>query len=119
MNRLLLCALLAVSGCIGSNPSTSSAEQQMICLTCGGDGGGVTYPEAVDVSHRWAVGQGGSRISVSCDTIEVGGAVGYSCAVGFDFNGRRWTAGCTVWDNTSAGSGSGTNSCYIIPNDGQ
>lgn len=93
-------------------PASSVASQDMRCQNCG-DGGGVTSDQATGIAYQWALDQSGERIIVSCTVIEVGGAVGYDCAVGFDFFGHRYTAGCAVWDNTSAGSGSGRNSCYV------
>lgn len=98
-------------------PSMATAEQDVVCLTCGGDGegGGVTHDQAVAVSTNWVAGtyQGSHRVSAGCDSIEIGGAVGYSCWVAFDFLGHRYTAQCTVWDNTSAGGATGTNRCGV------
>lgn len=88
----------------------------VVCLTCrddGNGGGDVTYDQAAAISAQWAADQGGARITVSCMSVEIGGAAGWDCAVGFDWNGHRYTAGCAIWDNTSAGGASGRNGCYI------
>jgi hypothetical protein len=120
--HLALAALLLSTSCaVEPAPSTGIADQPAICLTCGDDGNGggeVTYDEAIGVSTSWvAATYPTSRgISAGCDSFEIGGAVGFSCWVAFDFFGSRYTAQCTVWDNTSAGGAEGHNSCGIVAN---
>ena len=120
MKHIIAAALLAAS-CAVEAPRMSETEQNMRCQrNCDGDGGGVTYPQAGGIVTRWAQSQSGQRITWGCDTVEVNDAVGYGCYVAFDnpFDGKRYTASCTVWDNTEASGGSGTNSCHIVANDG-
>lgn len=117
MNQALkiILAIAILSSCAVEPPTISTWTQAMRCTNCDNT---LTYEEAMDamgdyVSQTYA---GSQRVTAGCDSVEIGGAVGYSCYVGFDFLGHRYTAQCTVWDNTSGGGATGVSGCDIVEN---
>lgn len=85
---------------------------------CPGATPGITQAQALDATSNWvststsyAITQ---RLGWGCDSVEIGGAVGYSCWITFPWFDGNHTAQCTAFDNTSAGGAVGVSGCSVI-----